>query len=113
MMHTAGPYTVALVGDTFWVQAPVGHGMARLAIIDDGAGTKPRENAHLFAAAPDMESALLAVERADQLSNVCEDDPEAYREWLEASNDAMEKVNAVLKRLRDAGVIEKAEGRTV
>ena len=39
MMHTPGPYTVALVGDTFWVQAPVGHEMARLAIIDDGAGT--------------------------------------------------------------------------
>ena len=111
MTHTPGPYTVALVGDTFWVQAPVGHGMARLAIIDDGAGTKPRENAHLFALSPDMESALLAVERADQLSNVCEDDPEAYREWLGASTYAMEKVNAALKRLRDAGVIEKAEGR--
>ena len=112
MTHTAGPYTVALVGDTFWVQAPVGHGMARLAIIDDGAGTKPRENAHLFAASPDMLAALLAVERAEQLSNVCGDDPDAIEEWIEASNDAMEKVNAVLKRLRDAKVIEKAEGRT-
>lgn len=109
MMHTAGPYTVALVGDTFWVQAPVGHGMARLAIIDDGAGTKPRENAHLFALSPEMELALLAVERADQLSNVCDDDPEAYREWLGASTYAMEKVNAVLKKLRDAGVIAKTE----
>lgn len=109
MMHTAGPYTVALVGDTFWVQAPVGYGMARLAIIDDGAGTSPRENAHLFAASPDMESALLAVELADQLSSVCGDDPDAIEEWLEASNDAMEKVNVVLKRLRDEGVIEKAE----
>ena len=112
MMHTAGPYTVALVGDTFWVQAPVGYGMARLAIIDDGAGTSPRENAHLFAASPDLESALLAVDRADQLSNVCGDDPDAIEEWVEASTYAMGKVNAVLKRLRDEGVIEKAEGRT-
>ena len=113
MTRTSGPYSVALVGDTYWVQAPVGYGMARLAIIDDGAGTSPRENAHLFAASPDMELALLAVERAAQLSNVCGDDPDAIEEWLEASNDAMEKGNAVLKRLRDAGVIEKAEGRTV
>lgn len=82
-----GPWTEAITGDQ---------------LIDE-------ENAHLFAASPDMELALLAVERADQLSNVCGDDPDAIEEWLEASNDAMEKVNAVLKRLRDAGVIEKAE----
>ena len=75
-------------------------------------GTDPYEdNGHLFEAAPDMLAALLAVERAEQLSNVCGDDPDAIEEWLEASNDAMEKVNAVLKRLRDAKVIEKAEGR--
>ena len=108
-MHTAGPYTVALVGDTFWVQAPVGHGMARLAIIDDGAGTKPRENAHLFAASPDMLAALLSFERAAQLSNTCEDATDAVNEWLEASDDAMAKCNAVLMRLRDAGVIAKTE----
>ena len=69
-------------------------------------------NLGLMIAAPDMLAALLAVERAEQLSNVCGDDPDAIEEWIEASNDAMEKVNAVLKRLRDAGVIEKAEGRT-
>ena len=109
MMHTAGPYTVALVGDTFWVQAPVGHGMARLAIIDDGAGTKPRENAHLFAASHDMLAALLSFERAAQLSNTCEDATDAVNEWLEASDDAMAKCAAVLKRLRDEGVIAKTE----
>ena len=109
MTYTPGPYTVALVGDTFWVQANVGYGMARLAIIDDGAGTKPLENAHLFASAPGMLAALLAFERATQLSNVCGDDPDAIEEWIEASNDAMAKCNAVLKRLRDAGVIAEAE----
>ena len=109
MTHTPGAYTVALVGDTFWVQAPLGHGMARLAIIDDGAGTKPRENAYLFALSPEMELALLSFERAAQLSNTCEDATDAVNEWLEASDDAMAKCNAVLKRLRDAGVIAKAE----
>ena len=108
-MHTAGPYTVALVGDTFWVQAPVGYGMARLAIIDDGAGTSPRENAHLFAASPDMLAALLAFERATQLNNVCNDDPSASLEWMDASDYAVSRCAAVLERLRDAGVIAKTE----
>ena len=68
-----------------------------------------KANGMVIAAAPDMLAALLAVERAAQLSNTCEDATDAVNEWLEASNDAMEKVNAVLKRLRDAGVIAKSE----
>ena len=70
-----------------------------------------KEDADAIASMPDMLAALLAVERADQLSNVCDDDPEAYREWLGASTYAMGKVNAVLKKLRDAKVIEKADGK--
>ena len=68
-----------------------------------------KENAEAIASMPDMLAALLSFERAAQLSNTCEDATDAVNEWLEASNDAMEKVNAVLKRLRDAGVIAKAE----
>jgi len=70
-----------------------------------------KEDADAIASMPDMLAALLSFERAAQLSNTCEDATDAVNEWLEASNDAMEKVNAVLKRLRDAKVIEKAEGR--
>ena len=66
-----------------------------------------QEDAHarLFAAAPGMLAALLAVERAAQLNNVCNDDPSASLEWMDASDDAVSRCAAVLKRLRDAGVI--------
>ena len=66
-----------------------------------------QEDAHarLFAAAPGMLAALLAFERATQLNNVCNDDPSASLEWLAASDYAVSKCDAVLKRLRDAGVI--------
>ena len=66
-------------------------------------------NLGLMIAAPDMLAALLSFERAAQLSNTCEDATDAVNEWLEASDDAVAKCNAVLKRLRDAGVIAKAE----
>lgn len=56
-------------------------------------------------------AALLAVERATQLNNVCNDDPSASLEWMDASDDAMARCAAVLKRLRDNGAIAKAEGR--
>ena len=64
-----------------------------------------KANGMLMAAAPGMLAALLAVESAAQLSNTCEDGAEACLEWLAASDDAVMKGNAVLKRLRDAGVI--------
>ena len=66
-------------------------------------------NGMLMAAAPDMLAALLAVERAAQLNNVCNDDPSASLEWMDASDDAVSRCAAVLKRLRDAGVIAKTE----
>ena len=66
-------------------------------------------NGMLMAAVPDMLAALLAVERAAQLNNVCNDDPSASLEWVAASDDAVSRCAAVLKRLRDAGVIAKAE----
>lgn len=78
-----GPWTEAIAGDQ---------------LIDE-------ENADLYTAAPDMLAALLAFERATQLNNVCNDDPSASLEWMDASDDAVAKCNAVLKRLRDAGVI--------
>ena len=62
-------------------------------------------NATITESAPDMLAALLAVERAAQLNNVCNDDPSASLEWMDASDVAVAKCNAVLNRLRDAGVI--------
>ena len=68
-----------------------------------------KEDADAIASMPDMLAALLSFERAAQLSNTCEDATDAINEWLEASDDAMAKCNAVLKQLRDAGVIAKTE----
>ena len=103
MTHTAGPWWKSYDLGTYEIRANGGVVVAK---------DCTKEDADAIASMPDMLAALLAVERAEQLSNVCGDDPDAIQEWIEASNDAMEKVNAVLKRLRDAGVIEKAEGRT-
>lgn len=60
MTHTPGPYHITRNDDRTWIEACVGVGIARLAIIDDGAGTQPG-NADLFAAAPDMLDALKAI----------------------------------------------------
>ena len=68
-----------------------------------------KANGMVIAAAPDMLAALLAFERATQLNNVCNDDPSASLEWMDASDDAGSRCAAVLKRLRDAGVIAKTE----
>ena len=68
-----------------------------------------KEDADAIASMPDMLAALLAFERAAQLNNVCNDDPSASLEWMDASDDAVSRCAAVLKRLRDAGVIAKAE----
>ena len=62
-------------------------------------------NGELMAAAPDMLAALLAVERAAQLNNVCNDDPSASLEWMAAADAAVDRTTKVLQRLRDAGVI--------
>ena len=62
-------------------------------------------NGMLMAAAPDMHAALLAVERAAQLSNTCEDGAEACLEWMAAADAAVDRTTKVLQRLRDAGVI--------
>jgi len=53
--------------------------------------------------ASDMILALLAVERAMQLSNVEESD--GYIDWMNASADAMEAVGKILEKLRESGVI--------
>ena len=53
--------------------------------------------------ASDMILALIAVERAMQLSNVEESD--GYIDWMNASADAMEAVGKILEKLRESGVI--------
>ena len=62
-------------------------------------------NATITESAPDMLAALLAVERAAQLSNTCEDGAEACLEWMAAADAAVDRTTKVLQRLRDAGVI--------
>ena len=64
----------------------------------------------LSVAAPDMLAALLAFECATQLNNVCNDDPSASLEWMDASDDAVSRCAAVLKRLRDAGLSQRRRG---
>ena len=64
-----------------------------------------KANGMVIAAAPDMLAALLAVERAAQLNNVCNDDPSASLEWMAAADAAVDRTTKVLQRLRDAGVI--------
>lgn len=66
-------------------------------------------NGELMAAAPDMLAALLAVERNVQIKNAYWNGARTYDEWLAASDYAVSKCDAVLQRLRDAGVIAKAE----
>ena len=118
MTYTPGPYEIVTgdIGDEFVCIVPLclraSNGKD---IISNNGGLAPDDeewnvdelfaNAHLFAAAPDMLAALLAVERAAQLNNVCNDDPSASLEWMDASDVAVAKCNAVLNRLRDAGVI--------
>ena len=75
-------------------------------ICDIGNGPNGMINGQFIVAGEEMLEALLAVERVNQLSNVCDEVPEAYSEWLKANTDAMEKVSNILKKLRDAGVIK-------
>lgn len=58
MIHTRGPWRVTHTDyDTQWIEAECGMGVARIAIVDDGAGCQPG-NAALIAAAPEMLEAL-------------------------------------------------------
>lgn len=96
MTHTPGPWWKSYDLGTYEIRADGGVIVAKECTL---------ENATVIESEPDMLAALLAVERAAQLSNTCEDATDAVNEWLEASDDAVAKCNAVLKRLRDAGVI--------
>ena len=122
MTHTPGPYSYrphsyddwGAVRDSNGLLVCLARGGRNLTQkeIDEyrSNGTDPYEdNGRLFAAAPDMLAAMLSFERATQLNNVCNDDPSASLEWMDASDDAVSRCAAVLKRLRDAGVIAKAE----
>ena len=78
--------------------------------LDKDLANQEDAHARLSAAVPDMLAALLAHEREIQLNDICSNrDPSASLEWMAASDEAVAKCNAVLKRLRDAGVIAKAE----
>ena len=81
---TKGPWCVN--GET--VESTSGVCRARIAIIDDGAGTNPTANAHLIAAAPDMYEALRAI-ITDLPSN---------RDWLDPVVERAAK--AALKKAR-------------
>ena len=96
MTHTPGPWWKSYDLGTYEIRADGGVVVAE---------NCTKENAEAIASMPDMLAALLAVERAAQLNNVCKDDPSASLEWMAASDDAVSRCAAVLKRLRDAGVI--------
>ena len=60
--HTPGPWIV----NRHYIESESGLCRARIAIIDDGAGTNPKANAALIAAAPDMLQALENLENDDR-----------------------------------------------
>ena len=100
MTHTPGPWWKSYDLGTYEIRADGGVVVAK---------DCTKEDADAIASMPDMLAALLAFERATQLNNVCNDDPSASLEWMDASDDAVSRCAAVLKRLRDAGVIAKTE----
>ena len=100
MTHTPGPWWKSYDLGTYEIRANGGVVVAK---------DCTKEDADAIASMPDMLAALLAFERAAQLSNTCEDATDAVNEWLEASDYAVSRCAAVLKRLRDAGVIAKTE----
>jgi len=100
MMHTQGPWWKSYDLGTYEIRADGGVVVAK---------DCTKEDADVIASMPDMLAALLAFERATQLNNVCNHNPSASLEWMDASDDAVSKCAAVLKRLRDAGVIAKTE----
>ena len=100
MTYTPGPWWKSYDLGTYEIRADGGVVVAE---------NCTKENAEAIVSMPDMLAALLAFERATQLNNVCNDDPSASLEWMDASDVAVAKCNAVLKRLRDAGVIAKTE----
>jgi len=58
MSYTPGPWRVThTYYDTQWIEADCGMSVARIAIVDDGAGCEPG-NATLIAAAPEMLAVL-------------------------------------------------------
>ena len=118
MTHTPGPWFVGSSPDMDGESGEYGPAVydsevGVFAVIDGEPETVAQPyleaDACLIAAAPDMLAALLAFERATQLNNVCNDDPSASLEWMDASDDAVSRCAAVLKQLRDAGVIAKTE----
>ena len=96
MTYTPGPWWKSYDLGTYEIRANGGVVVAK---------DCTKEDADAIASMPDMLAALLAFERATQLNNVCNDDPSASLEWMDASDYAVSRCAAVLKRLRDAGVI--------
>ncbi len=71
MSHTKKPWRVTHADDdSQWIEADCGMGVARIAIVDDGAGCQPG-NAALIAAAPEMLEALeYAIKQVPELASV-------------------------------------------
>jgi hypothetical protein len=64
MSYTPGPWRVTHTDyDTQWIEADCGMSVARIAIVDDGAGCEPG-NATLIAAAPEMLAVLEELEES-------------------------------------------------
>ena len=96
MTFTPGPWWKSYDLGTYEIRADGGVVVAKECTL---------ENATVIESEPDMLAALLAVERAAQLNNVCNDDPSASLEWMDAADAAVDRTTKVLQRLRDAGVI--------
>ena len=114
MTHTAGPWRFSKSESSEWGLIVDSHeNIIANVNTETGPDIPPlvstkmpcAANGMLMAAAPDMLAALLAVERAAQLSNTCEDGAEACLEWMAAADAAVDRTTKVLQRLRDAGVI--------
>jgi len=114
MMHTPGPWVFSKSEPSGWGLIVDSHeNIIANVNTETGPDIPPlvstkmpcTGNGEIMAAAPDMLAALLAFEKAAHLGNVWDDGSEACLEWLAASDDAVAKCNAVLQRLRDAGVI--------
>ena len=89
---TRGPWRAN--GDK--IESTSGACRARIAIIDDGAGTNPAANAHLIAAAPELYEALQTILPYVPISSASEGGAVARS----GNVIAADKVRAALKKAR-------------
>jgi len=96
MSYTPGPWRVThTYYDTQWIEADCGMSVARIAIVDDGAGCEPG-NATLIAAAPEM----LAVLEELRESSTCCGTYDLLDETTWASPDLADRIEAAIRKAR-------------